>query len=166
LEKGHHIAYLLLGSNLGDRAALLAAARSAIGAKAGAVAAASAIFETAAWGLEEQPAFLNQALRIHTPLSPQELLRTLLAAEASLGRERLERYGPRAIDIDILFYDNLIVNEPHLHIPHPQLQERRFALACMNDLAPDLVHPVLGRSIRELLAACTDPLPVNNFPGA
>jgi 2-amino-4-hydroxy-6-hydroxymethyldihydropteridine diphosphokinase len=165
LEKGIHTAYLLLGGNLGDRPALLAAARAAIDTAAGAIVQASAIFETAAWGVEDQPTFLNQALAIHTGLTPEDLLQCLLAIEARLGRERRERFGPRHIDIDILLYDNAVIDLPQLKIPHPHLHERRFALACLNDIAPSLLHPVLGRSIADLLAACADPLPVHNFRG-
>lgn len=159
-----HTVYLLLGGNLGNRVALLAAAREALAAEAGSVTAASPLFETAAWGLEDQPSFLNQALELRTPLAPQALLRVALSVEAALGRARQERYGPRTIDIDILLYDDAVIDEPGLQVPHPQLPARRFALTCLAALAPGKVHPLLGRSIAQLLASCPDPLPVHNFP--
>ncbi|RYY83836.1 MAG: 2-amino-4-hydroxy-6-hydroxymethyldihydropteridine diphosphokinase [Chitinophagaceae bacterium] len=159
-----HTAYLLLGGNLGDRAALLAEAREAIAARAGVIERASGLYETAAWGIEAQPAFLNQALSVATTLTPRVLLETVLAIEADMGRRRLERYGPRLIDIDILLYEDVVLDEPGLQLPHPQLPQRRFALTCLSEIAPGLQHPRLGRSIAQLLAACTDPLPVYNFP--
>ncbi|RYY40925.1 MAG: 2-amino-4-hydroxy-6-hydroxymethyldihydropteridine diphosphokinase [Chitinophagaceae bacterium] len=159
-----HTAYLLLGGNLGDRPALLAEARAAIAQRAGNVTRVSGLYETAAWGLEDQPAFLNQALAVETRLAPGALLQTVLSIEADMGRRRLERYGPRLIDIDILLYDDQVIDEPGLQLPHPQLPARRFALTCLAAIAPQVRHPLSGRSIAQLLAHCADPLPVHNFP--
>jgi 2-amino-4-hydroxy-6-hydroxymethyldihydropteridine diphosphokinase len=155
-----HIAYLLTGTNLGNRLTHLQSAAAQIRERCGMIREASAIFETAAWGKEDQPAFLNQALCIDTHMHPRALLEEILRIEISMGRVREEKYGARIIDIDILFFDSLVMHEPGLTIPHAFVHERRFALACMNDIAPELVHPVIEKTIRELLAACSDTLPV------
>lgn len=156
-------AFLLIGGNLGDRLENLARAKAAIAQHCGNIVTASAIYETAAWGLEAQPHFLNQALQLHTFLKPHALLHCLLDVEKALGRVREVKYGPRLIDIDILLYDADIVNTPNLKIPHPELQNRRFALTCLADIAPDVLHPVFQKSIVTLLAECTDPLAVHKF---
>jgi 2-amino-4-hydroxy-6-hydroxymethyldihydropteridine diphosphokinase len=155
--------YLLIGGNMGDRMGYLQHAKEAIGKNAGSILEASAIYETEAWGLTHQEKFLNQALKIETWLLPKELLRSVLDIEESLGRKRDVKYGPRTIDIDILFYGDEIVHEPHLEIPHPEIQNRRFALQCLNDIAPAYHHPVLHKTIAQLLAECPDPLMVNKF---
>jgi 2-amino-4-hydroxy-6-hydroxymethyldihydropteridine diphosphokinase len=156
-------AYLLLGSNLGDRAALLQGARAYLAANAGEILAASALYETAAWGREDQPAFLNQALAVCTPLSANELLTQCLAAECHAGRERRERWGSRTLDVDILLHGNVIIDQPGLVVPHPRLIERRFALAPLAEIGGPLQHPVLRLSVAELLAQCPDPLPVHRL---
>ncbi|OGX84300.1 2-amino-4-hydroxy-6-hydroxymethyldihydropteridine diphosphokinase [Hymenobacter lapidarius] len=158
------VAYLLLGSNLGDRAALLRAARAQLAA-AGEILAASALYETAAWGREDQPVFLNQALAVRTALPARQLLEQCLATERRAGRERLERWGSRTLDVDILLYADAIIDEPDLTLPHPRLAERRFALVPLAEIAPQLRHPQLGLSVAELLAQCPDPLPVRLWPG-
>ena len=159
------VAYLLLGSNLGDRAALLHAAQAYLAATAGEVVAASALYETAAWGREDQPAFLNQALALRTALSAEQLLERCLAAERQAGRERLEHWGSRTLDVDILFYGPAIIDQPTLAVPHPRLAGRRFALVPLAEIAPQLRHPQLGLSVAELLARCPDPLPVRPWLG-
>ena len=163
---GSVVAYLLLGSNLGDRAALLHAAQAYLAATAGEVVATSALYETAAWGREDQPAFLNQALALRTALSAQELLEQCLATERQAGRERLEHWGSRTLDVDILFYGPAIIDQPTLAVPHPRLTERRFALVPLAEIVPQLRHPQLGLSVAELLARCPDPRPVRLWPDA
>jgi 2-amino-4-hydroxy-6-hydroxymethyldihydropteridine diphosphokinase len=154
------LAYLLLGSNLGDRAARLAQARHDLGATAGRLLATSGLYQTAAWGLEDQPAFFNQVLVIETELTAPTLLAACLAAEQQQGRERLVRWAARTLDVDILLFGNEIIHTPTLTVPHPALPARRFALTPLAEVAPQLVHPQLHCTIAELLAACPDNLAV------
>ncbi len=160
-----HIAYLLTGSNLGNREAQMERASAMVSEHCGDILQASAIFETAAWGKLDQPSFLNQALCIRTPLDARALLNGILDIEAAMGRVRGEKYGARIIDIDILFFDKQLIDEPGLHVPHPFLQDRKFALACMHDIAPELVHPVFFKTIQQLLIECNDPLEVWAYEG-
>ena len=159
------LAYLLLGSNLGDRAALLRQARARLAATAGLIEAESGLYETAAWGREDQPAFLNQALAIRTSLSPTDLLAACLATEQQAGRERREQWGSRTLDVDILFFGEAIIASPALSVPHPRLTERRFALVPLAEIARSLRHPQLGETIDNLLTRCPDPLPVRPWSG-
>jgi 2-amino-4-hydroxy-6-hydroxymethyldihydropteridine diphosphokinase len=159
------VAYLLLGSNIGDRAAYLRQARQALDAAAGEVVAASALYETAAWGVEDQAAFLNQVLAVRTTLAAPALLAACLATEQLAGRERQLRWGARTLDVDILLYGPEIIATLTLTVPHPALPARRFALVPLAEIAPQLVHPQLHLTIAELLAQCPDPLPVHISEG-
>jgi 2-amino-4-hydroxy-6-hydroxymethyldihydropteridine diphosphokinase len=156
-----NLAYLLIGGNMGDRFENLDKTRELISGSCGSIIRSSSVFETAAWGKTDQPDFLNQALLLETSLSAMDLLRSLLAVEQKMGRFRGEKYGPRIIDIDMIFFNDEIVDLPDLKIPHPQMQNRRFVLTPLAEIAPSLVHPVLGRSMTQLLSECPDQLAVN-----
>ncbi|MBO9683985.1 MAG: 2-amino-4-hydroxy-6-hydroxymethyldihydropteridine diphosphokinase [Flavisolibacter sp.] len=155
--------YLLTGGNIGNRLAYLLKAKEEIEKRCGSILKESSVYETAAWGKEDQGAFLNQVLKIETELQSEEVLKTILEIEEDLGRKRQLKYGPRIIDIDILFFDDDIINEHALKIPHPQMQNRRFVLVPLNEIAPAKVHPILHKTIAQLLAECPDPLAVNKF---
>lgn len=156
--------YFLLGSNEGGRQAFLeGAVKALLAGLGGRSPKVSAIYETAAWGLEDQPAFLNQALSMITDATPEQALDCLREVEAAALRQRTVRWGQRTLDVDILLFGAELRDTPELQIPHPELQRRRFALQPLAEIAPDLVHPVLGRSIAALLETCPDPLPVRLF---
>ena len=146
------VVYLSLGTNLGDRLANLRKALRAL-APGVRILSESRVYETPAWGYEDQPPFLNMAVKAETDLDPHPLLTRLKDLERELGRTPTFRWGPRLIDIDILFYNDLILELPDLIIPHPRLQERAFVLVPLRDIAPDFVHPVLRKTITELLAS-------------
>jgi 2-amino-4-hydroxy-6-hydroxymethyldihydropteridine diphosphokinase len=146
-----HTVYIALGTNLGDRLANLRAAIESMPPEIH-VLAESHVYETPPWGYEDQPAFLNMVLKSETDLEPELLLNHLKLLEAELGREQSFHWGPRLIDLDILFYDDLVLDSPPLVIPHPRLHERAFVLVPLADVAPDHIHPVFNRSICELLA--------------
>ena len=145
------IIYLALGTNLGDRLANLRAALHALAPDVR-VLAESHIYETPPWGYADQPAFLNMAVKCETGLGPESLLKRLKQIEVEAGREASFRYGPRQIDLDILFYDDLVLESKALTIPHARLQERAFVLVPLMDIAPNLIHPVLKKSVADLLA--------------
>lgn len=162
-EPRMNTAYLLTGGNLGDRQQNLAIARAYLQEQCGNITATSSLYETAAWGNTEQPTFLNQALEIATSLNARQLIRRILKIEKSMGRVREEKYGPRVIDIDILLFNNEKHNYQFLRLPHPELPNRRFALLPLAEIAPAIVHPVLKKTIAELLEECKDELPVKRI---
>ena len=143
--------FLLLGSNVGDRRAHLRSARTLIDQKAGPVLFSSQEYETEPWGKKDQAGFLNQALQIETDLSPMELLHELKHIEKEIGRVDTEKWGPRIIDIDILYYGAEVVDLPELKVPHPYLPERQFALLPLSEIAEEFTHPVLHLTVGEML---------------
>ncbi|MEJ5240086.1 MAG: 2-amino-4-hydroxy-6-hydroxymethyldihydropteridine diphosphokinase [Anaerolineales bacterium] len=145
--------FLSLGTNLGDRLENLRRALECIAAQVH-ILQLSSVYETPPWGYTEQPAFLNLVLRAETELEPQALLDFLKSCEKKLGRQPSFRYGPRLIDLDILAYEDRIVETPNLILPHPHLHERAFVLVPLCEIAPDWKHPRLGQRAIELLAAC------------
>jgi 2-amino-4-hydroxy-6-hydroxymethyldihydropteridine diphosphokinase len=134
-----------------------------IAAYCGLVIDYSKIYQTEAWGLEEQPSFLNQAIHLRTNLPPEVLMQKLLDIELTLGRERTIKMGPRTIDIDILLIDDVIMNTNLLTLPHPALHQRKFALTCLHNIAAQKIHPVLNKTIDSLLKDCSDTLSVKKF---
>lgn len=152
--------FLLLGSNEGDRAKHLEQACSAILDRVGSIVSSSKIYRTAAWGKTDQNDFFNQVVEINTVLLPQELLEQVLLIEKLHGRVRGEKWGARIIDIDILLYHDLIIDDENLTVPHPGIAERKFTLVPLNEIAPNLPHPRLRKNISQLLLECSDPLPV------
>ena len=153
--------FLLLGTNLGNLGDNLAAAIHHIGERVGKIVQASSRYRTEAWGKTYQPEFCNQVIEVDTVASPEEVLTRVLAIEALLGRERKEKWGERLIDIDILYYGNRVVQSPGLIIPHPHLQNRRFTLVPLCEIAPGFVHPLLHKTNSELLEHCPDQLAVD-----
>jgi 2-amino-4-hydroxy-6-hydroxymethyldihydropteridine diphosphokinase len=155
-----HKVYILLGSNMGNRKQFLSKAIQQVAVLCGNVVKESSIYETAAWGNTKQAAFLNQVIIIQTTLSPDELMKMLLQIETGLGRTRTEKYGPRTIDLDILFFDDLVYHTSVVTLPHPALQDRRFVLIPLAELSPRKIHPVYRKTIAALLKECADILNV------
>ncbi|MFN0035987.1 MAG: 2-amino-4-hydroxy-6-hydroxymethyldihydropteridine diphosphokinase [Saprospiraceae bacterium] len=149
-------AYLCLGSNVGNRAANLRSAIGLIEKNVGKIVKKSHIYETQPWGKTDQDLFLNQVVMVNTTLDPRDILDRISRAERELGREQKEKWGPRIIDIDILFYGKRIVRDKGLEIPHPELHKRAFVLVPMMEIAPDFEHPVLEKQIDELYMNCED----------
>jgi 2-amino-4-hydroxy-6-hydroxymethyldihydropteridine diphosphokinase len=156
-------AILLIGGNLGDRTGHLKQAVEQIDRLVGKVEKISALYETAAWGVVEQPDYLNQGLEVSTEMDALTLLHTVLEIERKIGRIRQQKWGARVIDIDVIFYNDEIINLPELKIPHPQLQNRQFVLIPLQEIIPDWQHPVLHKNISTLLQQCTDPLPAIKY---
>lgn len=148
--------FILLGTNLGDRFQNLETARNEIEKNAGKITKFSGIYETAAWGITDQPSFLNQVLQISTDLKPNKILQIILKMEEKMGRIREQKWGARLIDIDILYFGDLKLIGKNLVIPHLFLHERRFTLAPLAEIAPDFVHPILQKTNLELLENCGD----------
>ena len=156
-------AHLLIGGNLGDRKENLLTAISLINEQCGSLTRSSSVYETEAWGKTDQPSFLNQALEISTPLNARQLMRKILKIEKEMGRVRKEKLGPRIIDIDILLFENEIHDLRFLKIPHPEMHNRRFVLVPLAEIDPTLQHPVLKKTIAELLEECPDNLQVSKL---
>jgi 2-amino-4-hydroxy-6-hydroxymethyldihydropteridine diphosphokinase len=158
--------FLLTGGNVGDRLNNLHQSARWLQKMVGSIIKKSSIYETAAWGVTDQPSFLNQVIILTTVLTPDDVLKTILSIEEKMGRKRVEKMGPRTIDIDILFYNTQIINLPNLVVPHPEIANRRFVLEPLHEIAPTFVHPVAHKSIAALLEECTDPLQVNLYMNA
>lgn len=155
--------YLLLGSNLFDSKKALYIATQHLAAKVGSIKQHSSLYQTAAWGKRDQPDFLNQVVIIKTLLPPDEVLEKILEIEKVMGRIRSEKNAPRLIDIDILFYNDRVISEARLSVPHPAISLRRFVLVPLNELSPKMLHPVLNKTIGELLLCCPDTLDVKRI---
>jgi 2-amino-4-hydroxy-6-hydroxymethyldihydropteridine diphosphokinase len=156
-DKLVHQAWISLGSNLGDRAAQLALARNHLAESCGTILRVSGIYESRAWGYESDNMFFNQCLQLETALSPGALLQAVLEVERRMGRQRgREGYTDRSIDLDILFYDNLVLQTDHLQVPHPRMEDRRFVLQPLQEIASGKQHPVTGLTVGEMLEKSTD----------
>ena len=152
--------YLLLGSNLGNSKQQLSTAISLIQKKMGNLTRQSGTYTTAAWGNTDQPDFLNQVIIVETALTAADTMQGILSIEKKMGRIRTQKNAPRIIDIDILFFNKEIISLPELIVPHPQLQNRRFVLIPLNELSANFIHPVLKKTIHQLLRVCPDKLAV------
>jgi len=156
-------AFLLLGTNLGERHKNLLNAMQLLAGNEIEVEQTSSVFETAPWGRTDQQDFLNQVVEISTSLQPEELLEKILAIEKEIGRIRKEMWGERIIDIDILYYGNQIIKSQRLVIPHPYLHERRFTLKPLFEIAPNFIHPIFNKTTSTLLNDCSDKLEVKKL---
>ena len=158
-----YTAYILIGGNIGDPFNNLRMAKELMSEQCGTIIKESSIYQTAAWGLTDQPEFLNQVIILSTTLNPEILMRSLLSVEETMGRKRNIKFGPRIIDLDILLIDDFLIESELLNVPHPALQKRKFALIPLNEVAPDLVHPVENKTINKLLTDCKDELVVQKI---
>lgn len=153
------IVFLATGTNLGDREQYLCQANEQIEHRIGKIKAYSSIYETAAWGGVTTVDFLNQVLQVETRLQPKEVLEVCMDIEVQMGRKREERWGARNIDIDILFYEQQVINTPELIVPHPRLHQRNFVLLPLSEISPNWIHPILNKNIMALVTSCSDELP-------
>ncbi len=151
-----NIAYLLLGTNLGNKSNNLAIASQKISLDCGNIIIRSNIYETSPWGVTDQPVFYNQVIKLETENTAQKLLEIILLIELGMGRARELKWGERVIDIDILYFNNEIINDQNLSIPHPEIPNRKFTLVPLCELAADYKHPFLNVSNQQLLYACKD----------
>lgn len=158
-----NIIYILLGSNMGESKKQLLKAASLIKKQIGSINRQSSLYSTAAWGNTNQPDFLNQVIIVQSKLSAEQTMQNILNIEKEMGRLRTSKNAPRIIDIDILFFNREIIESPTLFVPHPQLQNRRFVLVPLNELSPNLKHPVLQTTIHQLFINCVDTLNVKKF---
>lgn len=145
------IFYIGLGSNVGGRERNCEKAVSILKERGVSILKMSSLYETSPWGVEDQPDFINMVVEAEAELRPLELLNLLKEIESDMGRVKTYRWGPRLIDLDILFYDTLVVDTPELKIPHPYIEKREFVLRPLSEIAPDLRHPVTGKTVREML---------------
>ena len=148
---------------MGQRDEQLAYAARLIEERCGTIIDRSSFYETAAWGKTDQASFLNQALVLETSLNARDLLNEILYIENLMGRDRIEKYGPRIIDIDIIFFNHQVIREEGLTIPHPEMAKRRFVLEPLNQVIPAYIHPVYYKTVTELLNQCADTLPVKKI---
>lgn len=149
--------YILLGSNMGDRANYLNQATELIAKDIGSVVHKSCIYESEPWGYNDATSYYNRLLQIESNYAAQNLLKACLSIEDELGRVRnSDQYEARTIDIDVLFFGDEVINTVDLIVPHPRIKERRFVLEPLNEIAPELMHPVLSKKVKELLKVCTD----------
>ena len=155
-----NITFLQTGTNLGDRSKNLEQANIKIEERIGKIIKLSSIYETEAWGVTAQPLFLNQVLLVETNLTVQEVLKTILNIELEMGRVRIQRWAERLIDIDILFFNKVIINQENLIVPHPRIQERNFVLKPLVEIASNLMHPIFNKTMTELLEESEDKLKV------
>jgi len=155
--------YLLLGSNMGHSKKKLLKAAALIEKQVGKIIRQSSLYTTAAWGNTNQPDFLNQVIVVETKRTAVQTMQAILDIEKKMGRIRTVKNAPRIIDIDILFFNKQIISEVTLQVPHPQIQNRRFVLTPLNELSPNLIHPVLKRSVHHLFIHCPDKLDVKKF---
>lgn len=155
--------FLLLGSNTGQRKEILAKAFELIEAHVGSIQRRSALYETEPWGKKDQSLFLNQLISVNTELQAEKVLHMILDIELKLGRKREEKWGPRTIDIDIIYFGSEIIVTSQLKIPHPEIQNRKFTLVPLCEIAKEFIHPVWNISTDEMLRRCEDPLIVSKL---
>lgn len=155
--------YIIIGGNLGDRLALIKDCKHKIENEIGIISRSSSIYESESWGETDNPTYLNQVLYVESIFSAKEVLEKALEIEKKLGRTRDKKWESRLIDIDILFFNDEIIDKKDLQIPHPHLQNRKFVLVPLNDIASEFVHPILKKSMKELLVECKDNLKVTKI---